>query len=840
MAQAQDARGREAVEKAKRELLALLDERAQSQIKVANIADRAAAARRVYDDARPIYEVRGRTERLADIPEWKAIEKLARDTGTEFQRVQREEQPRQQDIDRRIAAKQADIKRLAEAAIPLAPADPTGAWLAAAAKAGLAQQAYTQAQAALVRAFDGYAARLGTTRPPFLEAVSASVGNRPLYDGVWRRDPAVEDPNEARRRDIRGVLDKLTTSIHERESEREEMRRHRLEITYSLRIRTPAIIEAGQRAAQAEFDKVLYTALAEAAGTIVEAAVTGGASVAIKAAEQAAESAVEKAVARRVGQAAAAGEAEAVASMRRLAMQSTRALSEDAAKFVKELEELAVEAATRRALRSGEAIATATAGARREAQQVLRSMRSADPVVREEATRQAVILFGDKVREFVTPIAVAHESKTGSAALASLLDSGSTVRDVAGVVLGDTIEQGMARGTAYALAVAPSATGAGIDAVRAAALGNATKWQTIKAGSATFLRSGIKLKEFKETFLGNRRLNLITVGTTAVKAAITKHFADQQYMWARLAAELSFQWDMEYHMLKQSLDADREIAGPLHEAYELQAELRAYLALLEGPRKLEPTDGDLDMARDAIIDLTLRFSTEVGAPTATLGGVALTLQPSGAPATGAALWTARIALGSLPADALSAQLAVSLPASPAPAMALDSDPTTPGLPDPRVPIRVEGGHAVVAWLQLEGGSDGHHTLLLRDPWRGLWARGASRIRIEREGAALTGRLEVAGEPGRSQRGFEQGAVVLRGMVSSHRQAQLDLLARYDGDWRQRCSDAAPGYWARGDYTLDAAAGRLSGTWEDRQLDESCKVAETVQQRDTLERVRIAR
>lgn len=840
LAQAQNDRGQAAVDKAKLDLLALLDERAQSQIKVAQVADRAAAARRVYNDARPVYEVRGRTERLADIPEWKAIEKRTSDTNAEFQRVQRDEQSRQQDIDRRIVEKQTEIKRLIEAALPLAPVDPTGAWLAAAARSVGVQQAHVQAQAALVHAFDGYAARLGSTRPPFLEAVSASVGNHPLYDGVWRRDNAVEDPNESRRRDIRAVLDQLASSILERESERKEMSRERLDIAASLQTKTPAIIEAGKRSAQAEFDKILYTALAEAAGTIVEAAVTGGASVAVKAAEQAAEAAVEKAVARRVGQAAAAGEAEAVASMRRLAMQSTRALSEDASKFVKELEDLAVEAATRRALRTGEAIATATAGARKEAQQVLRSMRSADPVVREEATRQAVILFGDKVREFVTPVTIAYESKTGSSGLASLLESGSTARDVAGVVLGDTIEQGMARGTVYALAVAPSATGAGIDAARAAALANATRWQTIKAGSTAFLRSGVKLKEFKEAFLSNRRVNLIAVGTTAVKAAITKHFADQQYMWARLAAELSFQWDMEYQVLKRLLDADREIAGPLKEAYELQAELRTYLALLEGPRKLEPTDSALDVDTDATIDLMLRFSTEVATPTATLAGVALKLAPSGAPATSAALWTASIARRSLPPDARSAQLVVSLAASPNPAVALDSDPATPARPDPRVPIRSEGGHAVVAWLGLEAGSDSHHTLLLRDPWSGLWARGASRIRIVREGWALTGRLEVAGEPGRSRRGFEQGAVVLRGVVGNHRQAQLELLARYETEWRQRCSEASGGYWARGEYTLDAAAGRLSGTWEDRQIDESCKVAETVQQRDALERVGTAR
>ncbi len=838
-------RARAAIDQARRELLALLEERAQSQIKVAEVADRARAARRVYDDARPIYEVRGRTERLADIPEWKAIEKRAADTNTEFQRVSREEQPRQQGIDRRIDAKQAEARRLVEAAdavVTMAVADPAGAWLAAALQADLARKAHLDAQATVVRTFDAYAARLGTTRPPFLEAVSASVGNQPLYDGVWRRDPTVENPNETRRSDIRAVLNPLASSIQQREAEREEMHRERLAISGPLHSMSIAIAAAEKRAADANYDKIFYTALAEAAGTLVEAVVTGGVSVGIRAAEKAAEVAIEKAaekaLARRAGQAIAAGEAEAVASMRRLAMQSTRALSEDAARFAKELEELAVEAATRRAMRTGEALTTATAGARREVQQALRSMRSADPAVREEATLQAISLFGTKVREAVTAVGIAHESKTGSAALASLLDSGSSARDMGGVVLGDVIEQGMARGTTYALAVAPAATGAGIDAVRAAAAANASNWQAVRSGSVAFLRGGVKLKEFKEAAIGSARGNLVTVGTTLVKTAITKYFADQQYAAANLAAELSMRWDIEYAILAKLLDGDRALAGPLNEARELQAELRTYLALVEGPRKLEPTDGETDVAPDATIALTLRFSTEVATPTATLSGVALELKPSGAPASAAAVWTASIARRSLPADAASAQLVVSLAASAE--MPLDADPATPARPDPRVPLRTEGGRAVVSWLQLDGGNDSHHTLLLRDPWRGLWARGASRIRIEREGAALTGRLEVAGEPGRSERGFEQGTVVLRGMVSNHRQAQLDLLARYDGEWRQRCSGAAPGYWARGDYTLDAASVRLTGTWEDRQLDDSCRVVEAVQQRDTLERVGTAR
>ena len=838
-AQAQDSRGREAVEQAKRELLALLEERAQSQMKVAEVADRASAARRIYDDARPIYEVRGRTERLADIPEWKAIERHASDTSAEFQRVSREEQPKQTDIDRRIDAKAAEIKRLADAAVPLAPADPTGAWLAAAARADLARHAHAEAQAVLVRAFDGYAARLGTTRPPFLEAVSASVGNRPLYDGVWRRDNTVEDVNETRRRDIRTTLDGLSRSIFEQETEREQGRRDRLEIAGPLNSMSIAIADAEKRANDANFDKILYAAIAEAAGTFVEAVATGGVSVAIKAAEQAAESAVEKAVARRVGRGAVAVENQATAQMQRLARQSAHALSEDGARFAVQLEEIAVAAATRRVRLTGEVLDVALVDARRQIQQALRSLRSTDPVVREAAIREAEAVFGTKVLEPIKAVLIAGESKVGgNVAAGALVPGGAVDSDMVNVVLGDGIEQVIARGTTYAIAVVPSAGRAGIDAVREAAAANASNWGRMKDGSVAFLRGGMKFKEFKEAFGGTMKGNVVSAATTAVKAVITRHFAEQQYMWAKSAAEMTFKWELEFRILQKKLEADVVLATQLHEARQLQAELRTYLALVEGPRKLEPTDGETEVAPDATIDLLLRFSTEVATPAATLGGVALKLQPSGGPATASALWTASIARRSLAADAASAQLVVSLAATAE--MPLDADPATPARPDPRVPIRNESGRAVVSWLQLEGGSDSHHTLMLRDPWRGLWARGASRIRIEREGAALTGRLEVAGEPARSHRGFEQGAVVLRGTVSSHRQAQLDLLARYERDWQQRCSAAAPGYWAKGEYMLDAAAGHLTGTWEDRQLDESCKVAETVQQRDTLERVRTTR
>ena len=838
-AQEQNARwdrALQAIETAKGEALALLEERAVHQVAVASARDTAREARRIYDDAVPVYQIRGRSAFLADLPEWKAIERRAADTNAELQRIVRERQPQLDEVDRRLADKRAELRRLQDAAdeaARLAPADPAGAWFRAAQTADEARRAAREAEQALTRAFDAYATRLGTVRPPFLEAVSATVGNRPLYDGVWRPDRSVDDPNEQRRRDIRAALAELDPSIYERENERENLHRQRIELAQHLHPISLAIVRAEGRAADAEFDKILYTAIAEAAGTVVETAVTGGVGPALRAAETVAEKAVEDAAAKRLaGQAARAMEPEAAVAMRRLVQAGESQMASEGARLYQELEHLAHQAAVRHARQTGEALEIATLDAKRRLARALRDLQSADPAVRYEAMRAAQQAFGEKATEVANALVQASGGKFGSNNVANaLLEGGSATRDVASVVLGDTIEQGIARGTAYAFATGPTAVRAAIEAAR----GNAGRWQQVRAGTAAFVRGSGDLRKFKEAFGGNFRGNVVAVGTTVVKAAITKHFADRQYFWAQEAGRLHWEWTTQYELMKLLLEGDRVIAGELNEAYELQAALRAYLALLDAPRRLEPTDGDAEVKDDSAIEIQLRFSTELAAPpTATLGGAMLRLQATGG-AGPAAVWKASVARRDLPGDAATAALTVSLPEAASPGIPFDSAPATPARPDPRAGMRVENGRAVVAWQGLESGEDRHHTIPLRDPWSGLWARGESRIRIVRQGVSLTGRLEKAGEPGKSERGFAAGSVVLRGSVSNHRQAQLQWLARYDREWRQRCPSATAEYWANGVYTLNPA-GRLAGTWDDRQLDEACKVAETVNQTDALTRV----
>ncbi|HLF97465.1 MAG TPA: hypothetical protein VI457_10010, partial [Methylococcaceae bacterium] len=133
-AQEQNARwdrALQAIETAKGEALALLEERAVHQVAVASARDTAREARRIYDDAVPVYQIRGRSAFLADLPEWKAIERRAADTNAELQRIVRERQPQLDEVDRRLADKRAELRRLQDAAdeaARLAPADPAGAW----------------------------------------------------------------------------------------------------------------------------------------------------------------------------------------------------------------------------------------------------------------------------------------------------------------------------------------------------------------------------------------------------------------------------------------------------------------------------------------------------------------------------------------------------------------------------------------------------------------------------------------------------------------------------------------------------------------------------------------
>jgi len=273
----------------------------------------------------------------------------------------------------------------------------------------------------------------------------------------------------------------------------------------------------------------------------------------------------------------------------------------------------------------------------------------------------------------------------------------------------------------------------------------------------------------------------------------------------------------------------------LREARRLRAEIDTYLALLGSPRELEIRDDAEDVSETADLILLLRFSAPFDkAPKASLGDIALDLEAQQATAEGATLWKATVLRAKLPKDATALPLTVELAPGTEPFPTLDSDPTTPARPDPRT--TTPGADATkLTWVALDGGADRHHQIAIRDPWEGIWVRGQTRIRISRQRFDLTGVIETAGEPGRSERGFAVGDTVMRGSIDSgNRSAQIQMLARYDKEWRGKCPDRADGYWSPGQYALDPA-GTLSGEWDDRQLGADCKLAETVKQKDTLKR-----
>ncbi len=843
---------------AQRELMALLERRAEIDLDVARVRDLAAEAARAYDQALPVYLLIGRTQQLADYPEWKAIERRASETARAAQQARDNARPGLEAVDREIAEKQRQILAIeAEFAAPLAgPGDAAmRGWLEAGIVAGRTRRDLADAQQALAEAFDRYVAKLEPARPPFLEAVSADVGLRTIYRGVWRTKRETEQGMAARIAELRAARDELDASIFEREREADRLRQQRLEIAEGMHAAALRYVDAEERRVDAQIKKIAFTALAEIGGTIVEAALTGGAATALRKAAEATEEKVAEMAAQKLLRSSAPLTEEASEAAARLARRSEEAFARQVRSAYAEAERLAVEAAAARVQRTGEALDVATIDARRHLAQALKGLADSDPAIRAEAQRLAIRLFGEKAVIVLEPLAQAGLGKPGGGVLADLLHSqgpggdpvarlsaddavagsSNVAADVTSVVMGDLYEQGIARGVSYAISVAPDAARAGVTAMREAAVANASRWRQIASGSREFIKGGVNWGNFKDAMQGTARANLIGLATTSAKALITAYYSAEESAAGRLAFELYARMTVDQELFNKLREGGQVLDDDLREARRVRAEIATYLALLGGPRELDITDDSDGIDPDGDIAILLRFSVPIDrAPRGSLAGVALTFKAEGGGSEGAALWRAVLPRRQVPADAPSAQLVVGLADGTLPFARLDADPATPARPDPRAPPTAVGSAIELKWIDLDAGDDRHHKIVLRDPWSGIWTRGATRLRLTRQDSYLTGVVETAGEPGRSERGFAAGERVMRGTVGADRIAYLELLARYDAAWRQKCPAAAQGYWSPGRYTLDPA-GVLAGEWEDRQLDESCAVAETVKRQDTLRR-----
>ncbi|MGE0152910.1 MAG: hypothetical protein AB7R90_09850 [Reyranellaceae bacterium] len=842
---------------AERELLALLERRAEIELEVAGVRDLAAEARRAYDQAQPIYLIVARTQQLSDYPEWKAIERRASETALAATRAVEAARPRIAAVDKEIEAKQRQVLAIeAEFAQPVVPLNQTlmRAWLEAGIDVAIARRDLAAAERALTAAFDRYLAKLGPARPPYLEAVTADIGIRTVYRGVWQRRKEGNEDDAARIAALRAARDELDGTITERQREADEARQHRLEIAESMHGKALRFVAAEERRYDAQFKKIAFAALAEMGGTIVEVALTGGVATAVRKAGEITEEKVAELAAQKLLRNSAPLAEEASEAAARLALRSEQAFARQVRTAYAEAERLAVEAAARRVQRTGEALDVATIDARRQLQRALKGLADTDPAIRAEAVGLARRLLGERAVIVLEPLLQAAAGKKGGGALADLLHSGgaggdpigrlsapdaasgssNVAADVKSVVMGDIYEQGIARGLSYAISVAPDAGRAGLEGLRQAAAANASNWRQIASGSKEFLKGGVDLAKFKDAMKGTARGNLVGLATTGAKAMITAHYGAQEEAAGRLAYELYAAMTVEQNLLTRLQEAGRKLEDDLKEARRLRAEIDTYLALLGSPRELDVTDDpdDVDPAADLVV--LLRFSAAIDkAPKATAAGIALDLQAQQPGAEGAALWKATLKRAQLPADAASVPLVVELAPGTGPFPTLDSDPATPARPDPRT--ATPGADATkLEWIALDAGPDRHHKIVVRDPWTGIWTRGNTRIRITRRHYDLTGVVETAGEPGRSERGFAAGETVMRGSIGRNRTAQVELLARYDKEWRGKCPASAGGYWSPGRYTLDPA-GVLAGEWEDRQLDAGCKIAEAVTQKDTLRR-----
>ncbi|MCC7274743.1 MAG: hypothetical protein IT561_18885 [Alphaproteobacteria bacterium] len=799
----------------------------------AGLKDEYLEARRRYDEARPVFEIIARSQLISDLPEWRAIQdhivRLSREVGD----AQARGAARAAEIGREIPpleARRAALLGRLEQAIQVPSGGPAfDRWARAAADLADALEKARAAEVATTVAFDAYALAVRPDPPAWLRRVVVTAGGRETYRASWRvRRDGDDDPVERLRRAmVREPVEDLGRVIADIEQERREQAEKRLQLAYEMRplnLRldeyAATILEMGQK-------KVIAAALVEMVGVIVETALTGGAATAARKAQEMAQEAAINTFQRQAARRAAGARGAQLARME-LQLVGKEVVEREAAAVARRLEspwaalrQALAQRARERALREGANPELAARAAL--AQFAAGQNRMAELAALQGRWDARASLLAQGLEAPLRKIEVALGSKKGADVLTntetykqvSSIVKNEVVKDTAGVVVSDLIEAGFARGGVFVLKEGVSRSGAA--ALRIAEEG-VKGWQAVRTGAAAFAGAPTKLPHLKEA-LGSAKGNLLALGTTAAKAAVTAYFSAQE--WAADAAfwETMAELDGRYEIYLRQLEADRGLLRIWQENQRRRAELLGFINAVTGPREKRILADDRPEEGDGELELQLGFATALEvAPKVTLGGVAVAMAAVDATPGGAETWRGRVATDRLPAGESEVTLEVDLAAAQDAFEHLDGDPETHAHIDMRADLETKGRSQREIWAGYDPGPDRSHRIKLADPYAGLWRRGDTVLRLARRGDEIEGTIEVPSATAR-ERGFAEGMTVMRGRVEG-RALVARVLVRYEKVVAERCPGSE--FWA--DVRYDASERDvLKGSWENRPMDDGCVV-----------------
>lgn len=525
-----------------------------------------------------------------------------------------------------------------------------------------------KAHNAAIRAFAAYVVTLSPEPPPYLQSVQVYAGTRAIYRAEWRIDGKAAD---LATRELGAALDKIVVDNNrawqEMQELREYFRQQRLLLIEPLKKYSEEIRQAAEDIDYNGVMVVLLPALIEAAGVVIEVAVSGGAST------------VERHV---VEEGVKAGTAVASALSKKAA---GKALSEAEQASVKGLVKTGISDTEWTLIQTylAKKLPDAALGWKAEDQDQATSWRPSD------------LIDGN-------------------------LAAGSS--DATKVLLADGAEQLLARVAKVGVA---TISYKGVAGLAAASAENLTAWQAVRSGAVNFYGAKTPVENLKGAFKGERAGNILGLCITAAKTVAAAYYGVQLGAAEQRFVEANSRFDFAYHWYYVVLNVDRILVDKMNDMQSRRLQALAYGLMSAGPRSLAVLTNEGNSDPTETLSFMLHFSRPLDQPPQVrIAGLVLDMKPQGAADRGGwAHWEGQLPARKLPDSLNEGVLEVSLPDGSKPYAALDSNPASPArfvVPealDQPLPDREE-------WTDYERGPDRNHRIAFHPsrpqtvPWRG--------------------------------------------------------------------------------------------------------------------------
>lgn len=600
-------------------------------------------------------------------------------------------------------------KRLAEATPLTTSNDRSVDWSVAVSGLYEAQQAALEAERSVGETFEKYAQALTTSSPPYLQSVSITVRDEPIYLANWGSKNQNQVDIESL--SLRALLPKLEQDIEEIDHELKDNAFVRLQQAHTQKLLVWKLDEAAASQQQWAESKILVTALVEASGVAIEVLTTGGVATAVRQGTQAVEDRIAKEALARLSRARGRGLAKKYPNLARMLGRIPEAeMAQVQERVTRDWLKLNPSGTTAKGLLSQGDFRALKALTRNLTEQEAAKLRDealaemAGPIKSKLFAEASMKLAGENLIERLKLPEVREEQLTTAAS--------------------DTLEFAFERGLKHASLQ-------GKETLRALASNGrgATYWQQTKTGVKTLLGPRVNWRNFKQAFKPDLSMG-ITLATSAAKIMVVEIFGGKEDQARDRFAKAMVELSCQYQASQVSLAMDKIKWEKQRELRNERAQALGWLAEVGKPRTLQVEVNSGLPSPKTTLKIELKFSTYLlGAPAVNFAGMPVKVSPVGRGET-ADRWVGSVPMPTV-SSAKAAELTVNCGSGNRPFKQLDSQPSTPASLK-----ELKGEH----WLNYEPGPDQHHKLLalsLQGKWLGTgYEKGPEVVLIRQTGAEV--------------------------------------------------------------------------------------------------------